>query len=401
MKVMAIICEYNPFHNGHAYQLQKQKEELGCEAIICLMSGSFVQRGEPAVVDKWARAKMALNSGCDLVLELPVLYSLQSAEGFAFGAVSLLTKLGFEGYLCFGSESGDITLLGEIAEAGFSPVYHEKLKEALKTGISYPKACAIALQDMIPEAEELVSSPNNMLGIEYLRALAKTGSKLVPKTIQREFGLHDSFVAEKGFLSATAIRDLVQKGEEVSAYMPPKTFEILMDEITLGRGPVTKEGLNQLICYALRQTDAKTLSGISGVSEGLEHRLKDAAKTARSFQDIADTAKTKRYPYTRICRILMNILLGITKEDEQLSPAYARILGIGKKGREVLRLLKDTTTIPLVTKTADFDFTGKEAKRLFEIEEKATDLYALLYPNPTKEKNGMDFYRSPVILENI
>ncbi|MBQ9914677.1 MAG: nucleotidyltransferase [Clostridia bacterium] len=399
MKVMAIICEYNPFHNGHAYQLQKQKEDLGADAVICLMSSSFVQRGEPAIVDKWARAKMALCGGCDLVLELPALYSLQSAEGFAFGAVSLLTKLGFEGYLCFGSESGDIKLLGEIAEAGFSPVYHEKLRETLQTGISYPKACAAAMQDIIPKAGEIVSSPNNMLGIEYLRALSKTGSKLVPKTVQREFGLHDSFVAQKGFLSATAIRDLLLNGEDVSAYMPQKAYEILMDEFSLGRGPVTKDGLNQLICYAIRQTDTESLSAISGVSEGLEHRLKDVVKTARTFQSVAELAKTKRYPYTRICRVLMNILLGITKEDEQLAPAYARILGIGKKGREVLRFLKETATIPVITKTANGEFSEKNAKRLFEIEEKATDLYALLYPNPAKEKNGMDFYRSPVILE--
>ncbi len=397
MKLMAIICEYNPFHNGHAYQLNEQKKALGCDGVICLMSGSFVQRGEPAVCDKWARAEMALCSGADLVLELPTLYALQSAEGFAMGGVSLLNLLGFAGYLCFGSESGDLSLLTKVAEMGFDKNYQNRVQEILQTGVSYPKACEMAMTKLFPEAEMVLSRPNDTLGVEYIRALHKTGSCLEAKTIRRELGLHHSKKPENGFLSATGIRKNLADGEDVSQVMPKAAVKILEREIAAGRAPVTVDALDLLLCYALQQTDRDWLAKISGISEGLENRLIEAAGQNRSFRDVADAAKTKRYPYTRFCRALLHMLLHITKEDEKLAPGYARILGIGAKGPDILRHIQKTSSIPLINKTADAVLSG-DAKRLFDIDLRATDLYSLLYPQKNTGKNGMDFYRSPVVL---
>ncbi len=396
MKLMAVICEYNPFHNGHAYQLQKQKEALGCDGVICLMSGSFVQRGEPAVFDKWARSEMALSCGADLVLELPVIYSLQSAEGFARGAAMLLSKLGFEGYLCFGSESGDVELLKAVARTSDTPVFQNRIKSHLETGISYPKAWALALSDVC----KTPLMPNDMLGVEYIKAIDKLGAKLVPAVIQREQGMHDGLVPDGDFLSATGIRSLLTDGADVSSFVPPIVSAIIRRESEAGRGPVTTEDLGILLCYALRMVDKKALAQIGGVSEGLENRLVDAAENFSSFEELAMVAKTKRYPYTRICRTLLKVLLGITKDDEALVPAYARILGVGKNGGAVLKHLQKTTSVPLVNKMAATEFADEKAKRIFGLDVAATDLYALLYPQKNTGKSGMDFYRSPVIMLN-
>lgn len=396
MKLMAVICEYNPFHNGHAYQLQKQKEALGCDGVICLMSGSFVQRGEPAIFDKWARSEMALTSGCDLVLELPVIYSLQSAEGFARGGVSLLSALGYEGYLCFGSENGDVTELQNVAKASNTSSYQNSLKEHLETGISYPKACALAQSELC--SEPLL--PNDMLGVEYIKAINTLRAKIEPVAIKREQGMHDGLEPDGGFLSATGVRKRLLSGEDIIDFVPKAVLSIINREIGVGRGPVTTDALGMLVCYALRRADKNTLSSISGVSEGLENRLVGAAEEFRSFCELAMAVKTKRYPYTRICRTLLNVLLGITKEDAALSPAYARILGIGKNGGAIIKMLQKSSSVPLINKVAQATFSDDESRRLFSLDVAATDLYALLYPQKTTEKSGMDFYRSPVVLIN-
>lgn len=398
MKVLAVICEYNPFHNGHAYQLKKQKEELGCDAVVCLMSGSFVQRGEPAIFDKWSRCEMALSSGCDLVLELPVLYSLKSAEGFAGGAVSLLSQLGIEGYLGFGSESGDLLALHAASEIMESSAFQTAVKERLSTGISYPKACADALSGLSGGQFDLDESPNDILGIEYIKALRANASMFKPAVVKRKGNSHDSLTPVDGFMSATGIRRAIQSGRDASLFMPKEVCNVVRREMKAGRGPVLPEALSTLICYAVTSHTRDWLAGISGMSEGLEKRIIDAVSANRTFEEIALGAKTKRYPQTRIQRVLMNVLLSIRKEDEALSPSYARVLGFGAKGAEVLRVLQRTSEIPIITKTADAVISTDESKRLFELDVLATDIYSMLYPQKSAGRNGMDFYRSPVIL---
>ncbi len=398
MKVLAVICEYNPFHNGHAYQLAKQKEELGCDVVVCLMSGSFVQRGEPAIFDKWSRCEMALHSGCDLVLELPVLYSLKSAEGFARGAVALLSKLGIEGYLGFGSESGDLPSLTQASQLMQSSAFQAKVKEMLTTGISYPKACADALSALSGDPFDLQESPNDILGIEYIKALEAETSLLKPAVIKRTGSSHDSLTPVNGYMSASGIRSAIQNGRDASEFMPQKAYEIVAREIKAGRGPVLPESLTTLLCYAVTLHNREWLAGISGMSEGLEKRIMDAVSSRRSFEEIVLSAKTKRYPQTRIQRVMMNILLSIRKDDEVLYPSYARVLGFGAKGAEVLRQMQESSDIPIITKTADAILSTEESKRLFELDILATDIYSLLYPQKSVGRNGMDFYRSPIIL---
>lgn len=395
MKILAVICEYNPFHNGHAYQLRQQTKELGCDGVVCLMSGSFVQRGEPAVLDKWARSEMALACGCDLVLELPVLYSLQSAEGFALGAVSLLSSLGLAGFLGFGSESGELGLLTAAASASEQPLYQQRLKMRLAEGMSYPQACGKVLEELEPRTAGL--EPNDILGLSYIRALQRVHSPLQPAVLKRMDGGYNSLTAENEFLSAAGIRSCLIRGEEVSSYMPPEAYAILKRETAAGRAPVFSASLGSLLCYKLQQTSRSHLAHISGISEGLEKRLIDAASSSRSFSEIALAAKTKRYPQTRIQRTLLKILLDISKADEKIQSAYARVLGIGKNGAAILREIQTKSTIPVITKTAAACLPNDEAKRLFALENSATDLYSLLYPKREAGKNGMDFSRSPVL----
>ncbi len=396
MKFMAVICEYNPFHNGHAYQLREQKEALHCDGVICLMSGSFVQRGEPAISDKWARSEMALASGCDLVLELPVVYSLQSAEGFARGAVALLSKLGVEGYLSFGSECGDISLLERAARVNDDAVFQAALKAHLDAGMAYPKAYGLAV-------EQVCGTPlfaNDMLGVEYLRAISEFAPGLKPSVLKRDRGHHNITEPDDDFLSATGIRERLLSGEEVSRFMPQCAYEILEREIAAGRAPVTTDDLGPLLCYRLRTVGREALTTIGGVSEGLENRLIAAAEEFGSFEQLAERVKTKRYPHTRICRTMIKTLLGITKEDEALLPAYARILGVGRQGGAIIKELQKKATIPFVNKVSDAAFCDETAKRLFALDLMATDLYALLYPKKNTGKSGMDFCRSPVIMLN-
>ncbi len=397
MKLLAVICEYNPFHNGHAYQLNKQKKELGCDGVICLMSGSFVQRGEPAILDKWARAEMALNAGCDLLLELPVLYSLQSAEGFARGAVTLLHQLGFEGYLGFGSESGDASALNNAVNLMESEAFGEALRHSLSLGNSYPKACAEALNRVSPK-ETITLCPNDILGMEYIKAIRSVNARLVPVPLKRQGSGHDSLVPADHTLSATGIRKALLEDVSVSPYLPKEALAILRRELQAGKGPVSPVALSLLLCYALRNKTREELAQISGMSEGLEKRLQDAAAQHRTFNEMALFAKTKRYPQTRIQRVMLNTVLGITKEDEVIRPAYARVLGMNKKGPAILRHMEKTTDIPIIIKMADANLPTNAGKRLLELDLLATDIYSLLYPDKKAGKNGMDFYRTPVMV---
>ncbi len=396
MKLMAVICEYNPFHNGHQFQLNTQKELLGADGIIGVMSGSFVQRGEPALLDKWARAEMALSCGVDLVLELPVLYSLMSAEGFARGGVSLLGSLGVSGYLAFGSECGDASSLMDEAKLCKSDAYKIVLQKALAEGNSYPRACQLALDSVCgsktPDAD---SRPNDILGIEYCKAILEAGANLTPSAIKR-LGAHDSDTPMENCLSATGIRNRLAKGEDVTTFMPKDAFAIIQREIGEGRGPVNTDRLSDLIRFAVLQADIETLKKISGISEGLENRIIQAVRNEKSFTDIALSVKTKRYPLTRIKRVLLSILLGMNAQDEKISPQYARVLGFTEKGSKILRELKKTSQIPIITKTADAVLETEDAKRLFELDTKATNLYSLLYPNQEAGQFGMDFLRSPI-----
>ena len=372
MKTMAVICEYNPFHNGHKYQLNYHKEVLGADSVICLMSGSFVQRGAPAIYDKWTRAKDAIENGADLVLELPVVYSAQSAQRFAQGSVKLLDKLGVVDYLSFGSECGDIDTLLKTAEVINSQEFKKLLDEKLTTCVSYPVARTQVLEEHYPFLEtSIIASPNNILAIEYISALQKINSKIKPKTLKRNLD----------FASASEIREKIDKQDNVDSLIP-----------TAVRKTYDKSIYDSLLLYNFRKESPEALQKICDIAEGLEYRFKKASQSATSHSELAESVKSKRYTRTRIDRICANSLLGIEDFHTELEPQYARILAFNTKGQELLAEIKKSTQIPIITKVADAKPISEEYKIMFEKDLLATDIYSILTHKPA----GLDYKISPI-----
>lgn len=372
MKTMAVICEYNPFHNGHKYQLTEHKRELGADSVVCLMSGSFVQRGAPAVYDKWTRAQDAVNNGADLVIELPVVYSAQSAQRFSYGAVKLLDKLGVVDFLSFGSECGDIDELTHAANIINSQEFKALLEEKLKTGLSYPAARTEVLKENYFKIDKsLIDSPNNILALEYISALKSINSTIVPKTIKRN----------QSFASASSIRDKMDKGESVGELIPTNVRETY-----------NKKAYDNLVLYHFRKERPEALQKICDMAEGLEYKFKKVSQNAISCDELAEGVKSKRYTRTRIDRICVNSLLGIEDCHTELEPQYARILAFNSKGQELLARMKKVSQIPIITKVADAIPNTDEYKIMFEKDLLATDIYSILANKPA----GLDYKTSPI-----
>ncbi len=372
LSTMAVICEYNPFHNGHKYQLTEHKKLLGADGVICLMSGSFVQRGAPAIFDKWTRAKDAVLNGADLVLELPVVYSAQSAQRFATGAVKLLDLLGVVDFLSFGSESADIEALTVAAEVIKSEKFSELLSEELKKGASYPSARTKVLESHFPQIDSsLIATPNNILAIEYLGALKEINSNIVPKTIKRN----------TDFISASEIREKLEKGEAVDDFVP-----------SVSGKPYNKQSYDNLILYHFRRERPDTLQKVCDMAEGLEYKFKKASQSATTFDELAEGVKSKRYTRTRIDRICANSLLGIEDFHTELSPQYARVLAFNGKGQELLARMKKASKIPVITKVADAEPDTTEFEIMLRKDILSTDIYSILIEKPA----GLDFKTSPI-----
>lgn len=398
MKTMAIICEYNPFHNGHAYQISQHRSHCGVDCVIAVMSGNFVQRGAPALCDKWTRAKMALMGGCDLVLELPAVFAVQSAERFARGAVELIDAMGLVDYLSFGSECGDIGALTRAAQALLKPDFQVQVAKRMKNGISYPSARAAVLTDTLGgDFAVLLAQPNNLLAIEYLKNLLRLGSKIVPITLCRTAG-HHQLIADNGFCSASHLRERIINGEKIDSLIPQPALTVFREAVQTGKAPVRADGLDPLVTYLLRTLPPDTLRRLPDMTEGLEGRFLAAARSRHTFSSIAEAVKTKRYTRTRIDRTLIHLLLGITKQDAALSPCYYRVLGANRTGALFLRRLQSTGAHPVITKSAGTAFEDLEAERMFQIDCRATDIYSLLFPNPKNRVAGLDFTTSPVIV---
>lgn len=367
MKTAGIIAEYNPFHSGHRYQLDQARALTGADYIIVVMSGDYVQRGEPALYDKYTRTAIALNNGADLILEMPSCFATSSAEDFAACGAALLDRLGVVDFLCFGSEAGELPPLKEAAEvlAREPEEYRKILRSRQKDGASFPKARAEALQACLAreDAEAVFALPNNILGIEYLKALLKRGSRIQPFTIKRAGqGYHDT-ADDHGFSfpSASAIRTRVKQGSLDYAACPqyhgmnpssplfsPAPVPIFADDLT----GVFNWKLLELIRQQAR------LSDFADLSPELEARLKNHALEFTSFSGRIEQLKTKQYTYTRISRALLHLLLGITVEELLLAKqadyvSYGRILGFRRSAGPLLRRIKETCRLPLITKTAD------------------------------------------------
>lgn len=390
MKTVGLITEYNPFHNGHAYHIEKAKMLTGADRVIVVMSGDFVQRGAPAVMPKHLRAESALLSGASLIIELPVCFATGSAEYFAQGSISLLNRLGCIDSICFGSECGDLHLLKEIAQIlADEPIeYQTALKQALKEGASFPAARQEALNIYSDKYSEILTSPNNILGIEYLKALAKIHSKMEPFTIKRiGAGYHDMDI-DGQFSSATAIRSDIYQLADVnssSESLPlthiqtqvPSSCHELMKKNYQTRYPVKADDFSLLLKAKLLSETAGSLSHYLDMSPELANRILRLRNDYLSFEQFCDLLKTKELTRSRISRSFIHVLLGITKDwlTAMKAPApYARILGFRRDHADLLGILKQTSDIPLITSPARA-VLADTAYQMLELDIYASDLY--------------------------
>jgi len=395
MKTVGIICEYNPMHLGHQNHIKKTKQILDDDvAVICVMSGNFVQRGDLAVFNKHARAKMAICDGADLVIELPAPYALLSAEGFAKAGVYILENLGICEYLSFGSESGDIEILCEAAKAIKSERAHLLTRKWLEEGISYAAAQQKAAYDVFGEQAVVFNSPNNVLGIEYIKALIDLDSGIKPLTLKRTGGEHDS---DTGY-SASALRKDFLSGRTPRSTMSGISLAICNEEIKSGRGPVSIKQAEMPILSRLRAI--RDFSNIPGISEGLESRIKRYVKVEASFNSILNGIKTKRYTMSRLRRVLISAVLGISNEDVKESPPYARVLAANTTGMKLLAKARKKAKLPILTKPASVYEINDTAAKLFELEAAATDFYVLAYQKAEERKGEQEWRTSPVIMKS-
>ena len=396
MNIAGITAEYNPFHTGHAYQISALKAQLGPDtSVVAVMSGSWVQQGRPAVTDKWTRARMALNGGADLILELPTVWAAASAESFARGAVELLCRCGVIDTLCFGSETGELAPLLAAAECLDSPDYPEQLRKALEGGASFAAARQAAVEALIGPAGAALASPNNNLGVEYLRALRSLHSNIKPVTIRREWAAHNSLDRTgEGFRSATQLRQHLARGEweAVRPYVPAGNLDILQS------APLADPRLGERAVLAcLRKMTAEDWAKLpdAGAGEGLPQRLERAGRQCRSLDDFFTLAKTRRYAMARLRRMALWAFLGLTAADVPAEPPYLRVLGFNARGREVLKQMKTTAQLPILTKPAHARELDGPGRRLFELEAQCTDLYGLFLPQLPPP--GQEWTRGPII----
>lgn len=382
MNVAAVIAEYNPFHNGHKYHIQETKRQTDNACVMAIMSGNFVQRGECAVIDKRARAESALLNGADLVVELPVPWATASAERFARGAVYIAVQAGITDYLSFGCECGDMQVLRQIARVLNDKVYSREIKNYYDAKLcSYPQARAAVVSDILGrDCADIMMKPNNILAIEYIKALISFKSDIEPIGIVRNGAAHDSADADPHLTSAMNIRNMIRTGADYTPFVPANTLNIYKKAMAKGSFPSFYSNLETAVLADLRRLKPSDFAGVPDVAEGIEYRILDAVKTSVSLSEVFDKVKTKRYTHARIRRIILSEFLGLTAEDVTALPPYIRVLGFNDSGRAMLREMKDRFFVPIIMKYGDVKFLDDNAKKVFILESAATDLYNLSLP---------------------
>ncbi|MBU5437743.1 nucleotidyltransferase [Tissierella sp. MSJ-40] len=413
MKVIGFITEYNPFHLGHKYHLDKAMSLTQADYSLAIMSGSFVQRGEPSFIDKWTKARMAVDNGIDLVLELPFIFSTQSAELFAYGGIKLMDSLNIVDSLAFGSEIGEIFPLEKVAKIlSEEPYfYRERLKHYLSEGYSFSVSRSNALEDYLKQYnlqddfsyKNILNKSNNILGIEYLKALIRINSSINPVAIKRIGSEYNDTSISNDFASATAIRhSILNNGlESVNTLVPDKTYDNLKEYLNKYHKFNLLENYNQILLYLLRTKDKKELGKLLDMETGLENRILKESFKNNNIKEIIDKIITKRYPRTRIQRLLIHLISDLDKLSfKQLFetyPSYARVLGANKNGLVLLKKIKEKSNLPIITKFADHKkYNDISFIRTIEYEKKATELYFLGLNHPNALTN-MDYYNSPYI----
>ena len=389
-KVLGIVCEYNPFHNGHLYHLEELKKITGSNYSIAIMSGNFTQRGSTAIIDKWSRTETALKAGIDLVIELPTLYAISSAENFADGAIHILDSLKIVDYVGFGAETSDIDVLDNIADVLYNEprAYKTLLSCELNKGISFPKARENALLiylNNIRKYVNVVSAPNNILGIEYIKALKKYKSIIKPVSIARFEAGHNDLSYHSNIASGTTIRNIIKNGnfDILRRLVPESTYSILMDNIKQTHIVPDLSVFERQIFYNLRKMSIDEIRQLPDVTEGLEFSIKKTANSCNSIYEFLNIIKSKRYTSTRLQRILLYSLLGITKKDMELSKKvtpYIRVLGLNNKGKFMIsEIAKANPKLEIITSVKRFldSSNNKNLKLMLNKDIFATDVYTL------------------------
>ena len=402
MRVAGIIVEYNPLHSGHLRLVEKARELLGADtAVVCAMSGNFVQRGDFALLRKHVRARAAVESGADLVLELPLPWAVSSAEGFADGGVQVLCATGVVDHLLFGSECGDAGGLMRAAAALTGPGFQAHLKRELPGAVSFAAARQRALAAVASEEDAaLLRQPNNILGVEYCKALLRQGAPIRPVTVRREGSGHDGRLLPGTHPSASGIRALLRQGarEEALALLPPAMRRLYEAEEAAGRAPVFWENSERAILARLRAMTAADYAALDRGREGLWNRLYAASRTAASLPELLAAAKTKRYAMARLRRMVLWAYLGLTPDDVPARLPYLRVLAANEAGCRLLAAMRGKAAVPVVTKPAQVRRLPPEARRLFGLEVRASDLYTLAYPDLAAAAGGQEWRDGPVIV---
>lgn len=398
MKITGIICEYNPFHNGHLYHMNQTRKN-GATHIVAVMSGNYVQRGDIAVLDKFTRAKLAVRGGADLVIEIPSVYALSSAEFYARGAVSILDSLGCVDEISFGSEAGSVEDLKKASEIAEECSSLPELEEYLRNGMSYPNAINTMVYEKYGKKAgnrigEILASPNNVLAVEYLKALRRFGSGIQPVTVQRKSVAHDSMVALNGIASASFIRKCIQEKIDFSDFVPDYVYSAYVRAVSEKRRADIKN-LERIILYKLRTITPEQLRSVPDVGQGLEYRIIENA-VLTNLDEIFMNIKTRRYTMARIKRIFLNMLIGIEKSDLDILPPYGRILAVTERGRDILSKAKETGKIPFGTSLAKLGKSSEDAQRFSQIEVRASDIYALAQD---KTGRGQSDFRARIGIE--
>jgi predicted nucleotidyltransferase len=406
MRTVGLITEYNPFHNGHLHHLLESKRAADAEVAVAVMSGHFLQRGEAALADKWVRAEMALAAGVDVVVELPFPWACNSAPYFALGAVQALSALGAVDALCFGSEAGEIDILRRCADLLLEREGEVagNTAELLRQGVNYPAARARAVAGLDEAIASALETPNNILGIEYLKALRQTASPIVPLTIPRiGAGYHDR-QATGSIASATGIRAMLGEGRDPMSYLPEVCRPLLRRALEDGR--ISDEGRLHLLLLAAIFRGRKTLQNIYQIEDGVENRLVEAAAESGSWESLVDAVKSRQFTRTRIQRLLMYVLNDVMRDDMQdfleTGPLYLHLLGCSERGRAFLAACRKKASLPVISNYSRIYPTLKRfhgadseayclAQRQLELELRATRYYTLLMKNWTKNRNR-DFF---------
>ncbi len=408
MKVLGIVSEYNPFHNGHKFHIEQSKKISGCDFVIAVMSGNFVQRGEPAIFDKWTRTKAALNNGVDMVIEIPTYFSTSSAEFFSECAVRILENTGIVNMISFGSESGHIEYIEKTANILYNEPQNFKyaIKKELSKGLPFPTARGNALEQIANIPKEILENPNNILGIEYLKTLKKINSKITPVTIKREKAHYNSKNIESTIASATAIREYIKNNNINTAFsaVPKNCIDIYSEALNCKKAPIFKNNLSHFLNYKLRTSNEEYLKNILDVTEGLENRILKSLYEYYDFEEICDYIKSKRYTYTKIQRAILHIILDIQKNDfsqfiENGFSQYIRVLGFKKDSSIILSELTKKSKIPVITNTKNiYSQLDEIGIKMFEKEIQFTDIYFALSPSKNMRIPKKEFSTPMVII---